>query len=202
MSDQTSEKKSNRSRKMTGERLNFILAVCAILISAASFYATYLQATSAEKQVKAMTYPLIQFAHGNTQGGEEKNISFSLLNAGLGPAIIKSIQFTHNGQQHDNFFQLLNQCCQPAVKAYLDAQKTPNRDLPQFITSPVVNSIVGGQDRLTFFQFKHVADNHSLWEMINRIRFEMTFSVCYCSMLDDCFESNGPSEITPVKQCD
>lgn len=202
MSDPETEKKTKQANRMTGERLNFILAVCAILISAASFYATYLQATSAEKQVKAMTYPLIQFAHGNTQGGNEKNISFTLHNAGLGPAIIKTIQFTHDGRQFDHFFQLLNQCCEASVKAYMQAQKDPEQDLPQFITSPVVNSIVGGQDQLTFFQFKHHDSNRALWDMINRIRFEMDISVCYCSMLDECFRSSGSSEFIPIKQCD
>ena len=47
------------SNGISSQRLNLILALCAILISAASFYATYLQADSAEKQVKAMTLPLI-----------------------------------------------------------------------------------------------------------------------------------------------
>lgn len=31
------------------ERLNLIIAVCAVLISGASFYTTYLQANAAEK---------------------------------------------------------------------------------------------------------------------------------------------------------
>ncbi|MFC1690280.1 hypothetical protein ACFL07_11610 [Pseudomonadota bacterium] len=50
---------------VSSERLNFIIAVCAILISGASFYATFLQANSAEQQVKAMTWPLIEFTHSN-----------------------------------------------------------------------------------------------------------------------------------------
>ena len=36
------------------ENINFIVAISAVLISAASFYATYLQADAANKQVKAM----------------------------------------------------------------------------------------------------------------------------------------------------
>ncbi len=65
------EDKSELSNGISSERLNLILALCAILISAASFYATYLQADSAEKQVKAMTLPLIQFTSGSWDSGEK-----------------------------------------------------------------------------------------------------------------------------------
>ena len=36
-------------KSFTTERLNLIFALCAVLISGASFYATYLQASAAEK---------------------------------------------------------------------------------------------------------------------------------------------------------
>ncbi|MEI8643908.1 hypothetical protein P4S60_16800 [Pseudoalteromonas sp. Hal040] len=49
----------------TNERLNLFLALCAIIISAASFYATYLQASAAERQVKAATWPWLEVMTGN-----------------------------------------------------------------------------------------------------------------------------------------
>jgi len=70
---------------MSSDRLNFILVLCAILISAASFYAIYLQANSAEKQVKVMTLPLLQFEHGNYDKEKVlRAIYFYIKNAGVG----------------------------------------------------------------------------------------------------------------------
>ena len=84
-----------RRASVSSEQLNFILAVCAILISAASFYAVYLQANSAERQVNAMTLPLIQFSHGDYDTERDtRSIYFSLENAGVGPAIINSVTRT------------------------------------------------------------------------------------------------------------
>ena len=82
---------------LTNERLNLFLALCAIIISAASFYATYLQANAAERQVKAATWPWLEVMTGNFN--EEKNseeITFYIKNSGSGPAIIKYVKFFHD----------------------------------------------------------------------------------------------------------
>jgi len=56
---------NQRKAWFTNERLNLFLALCAIIISAASFYATYLQASAAERQVKAATWPWLEVMTGN-----------------------------------------------------------------------------------------------------------------------------------------
>jgi len=94
------------------ERLNSNIALCAIMISSASFYDTYLQAKAANKQVKVMTMPVIEFTHGNYDDQEKKeNIYLSLHNAGSGPAILKSITFNYNGVRHTTYTSFLTACC-------------------------------------------------------------------------------------------
>lgn len=85
----TTQQNTQRNGWFTNERLNLFLALCAIIISAASFYATYLQANAAERQVKAATWPWLEVMTGNFN--EEKNseeITFYIKNSGSGPAII------------------------------------------------------------------------------------------------------------------
>jgi len=185
----------------SGERLNFIISVCAILISAASFYATYLQADAANKQVKAMTMPLIQFGHGNVLYDDERVVNFSLINAGVGPALIKHLSFAYQGQSFASLFEVLNDCCQTEVQAFLQASQAPGHDIPQFITSPVLNTIIPGQDRLLFMRLKWHEQNQALWEKINDLRFQMQFKACYCSLLDECYQTDEQAQIQPVAQC-
>ncbi len=194
--------KHQANSKFSSERLNLIIAVCAILISGASFYATYLQADAANKQVKAMTLPLLQFAHGNSLGDGNRVVNFSLKNAGIGPALIRSVEFKHQGKSFDNVFKLLNECCSDVVEKFYTQERKTNNELPQFITSPVVNTIIPGQENLVFLKFKYQPETQALWELLNEIRFEFAFEACYCSMLDECYITNEKAETTAIKQCD
>ena len=185
----------------SGERLNFIIAVCAIFISAASFYATYLQADAANKQVKAMTMPMIQYGHGNILNDDERVVNFSLINAGVGPGLIKSVTFVYEGRSFDTLFQVLNHCCAQVVKDFLAAGEQAEEQVPQFITSPVLNTILPGQDRLIFMRLKWHESNQQMWELINELRFKIQFKTCYCSLLDECYITNEQSQISAVDHC-
>ncbi|WP_223787370.1 hypothetical protein [Marinicella meishanensis] len=200
-SQDANENQTGAPSKRSGERLNFIIAVCAILISAASFYATYLQADAANKQVKAMTMPLIQYGHGNVLNDDEPVVNFSLKNAGVGPALIKSMSFQYEGQAFDNLFAVLNHCCRTEVEAFLAASRAPDQDIPQFITSPVLNTIIPGQDTLMFMRLKWHEQNQPLWDKINDLRFQVQFTACYCSLLDECYQTDEQAAIKPVAQC-
>ena len=91
----------------TSDKLNLMLALCAILISSASFYATYLQADAAKKQVKATTWPWLTFNTGN-YNGEEKTmeINFTIKNSGVGPALIKQFNYHYQGETFQNPYKL------------------------------------------------------------------------------------------------
>lgn len=76
------------------EHVNSVIALCAILMSGASFYATWLQADAADKQVIAMTLPLVSFEHGNILAdGKTPGIRLQLHNGGMGPAVLHSATF-------------------------------------------------------------------------------------------------------------
>ncbi|WP_154221971.1 hypothetical protein [Marinicella rhabdoformis] len=202
MSESNNKNKSqNTSQRLTGEKLNFIIAICAILISAASFYATYLQADAANKQVKAMTLPMVQYEHGNANSQDEAEINFSLVNAGVGPAMIKSAEYQYKGKSYDSLFDILNVCCESASLNFKNKANNPEIDMPQFITSPVENKIIPAQDELFIMRLEKHPENNDIWHALNDIRFEIRFKACYCSLLDECFETNEQTETKAVKSC-
>ncbi|MCW8999769.1 MAG: hypothetical protein OQK04_13760, partial [Kangiellaceae bacterium] len=118
-------------------KLNFVIGICAMLISIASFYATYLQANSAEQQVKAMTYPLIQYRTGNYSVDlDESAISLSISNAGVGPATIKTVKYKYQDKYYSNLYQFLAACCDPEYSEFVSpTHKSRSNIESQFLTS-------------------------------------------------------------------
>lgn len=179
---------------ISSEKLNLVIAICAILISAASFYATYLQADAAERQVKAMTMPLIQFTHGNWDEKKQSHaLNFRLKNAGIGPAIIKSIEFKYEEKSYINWRSFYIDCClnKGAVK-----KNTVNA-----ITNPVVNSILAGQSELLINSIEKNKNDDAFWQKLNVERKKLTLKVCYCSMLDKCYITEKNGVVAPINHC-
>jgi len=189
--------------EFTSEKLNLTLALCAVLISVASFYATYIQANAAEKQVKAMTLPLLQFSSGNYDSEENLSaISFTLKNAGVGPALIKSVKFVHNETSYDSRLAFFRACCEKEYNHYIKtiSEKT-NLKEGGFYSSPLVNSILPGQDEVVFFKmYKHVSEQ-GFWNIINKERFNLKMKLCYCSLLNDCYLSERNGIVEEVDAC-
>lgn len=182
------------------DRLNFIIAVCAVLISAASFYATYLQAESSEKQVKAMTLPLLKFSHGNWDHEQNRfRLQLQIINAGAGPAVLQRASFSWKGTEYTALSELLKDCCSDSYKAFLK-----NEDVAQqrfILTSTLENAILPGMQELRFFEVSDKDNSHPFWQEFNKVRFGISATLCYCSLLGDCYQSQGVTRVTEVKQC-
>ena len=189
---------------ISSERLNFIIAVCAILISGASFYATYLQANSAEQQVKAMTWPLIEFTHGNYNvETREKNLTLSLRNAGVGPAIVKSVAFVYQDERHGSLQDLLVACCIDTFRVYIEEVQGNqfDADVWTLTTSPTSCIILPVDGQLEFLSLVNHPSNDSLWHAINKERWNLRLDVCYCSLLENCYITGKPGQVEEVEAC-
>ncbi len=194
-------------RGLTAERVNLVIAGCAILISAASFYATFLQANAAERQVKAMTMPLIQFEHSNHNSERDQiAVSFTLKNAGIGPAIIKSVELAHQDKIYNDLYVFLEGCCAVEYEAYQDYEaelktREYNSSDGAIMSRPLTEIILPGQTDYKFFELFFHKSNGKFWEKLNEARFDLKLNVCYCSLLDDCFVTEDISVITEVDSC-
>ena len=183
----------------TSQKLNLTLALCAILISAASFYATYLQANAAEKQVKAMTLPLIQTATGNVDAKtKEKTIYFEVENAGVGPALIKSISYFYKGKEFQTHAAFIKACCSKEL-AHLRKIGVNNGYVT--LTSAVINNIIPAQSKVKYFQLFHNDSMNEYWEKLNDERFNIQTKVCYCSLLEECYITEKNGVVEPVAAC-
>lgn len=185
------------------KKINFVLAISAMLISIASFYATYIQAVSSEQQVKAMTYPLIQFTSGNFDlEHKEAKLYLSLKNSGVGPALIKTVEYIYKDQPYSNTMKFLKACCKEELEAFRSAenQARSNYDA-QIVTSQDRGIVLAAADQINVIQLFRHESNEALWEKFNKERRLLEVSVCYCSLLDNCYVSNGRESVKEVDRC-
>lgn len=192
---------------ITPDRLNLIIAICAILISGASFYATYLQAISAERQVQAMTFPLLQFAHDNyDQDQNLRAIDFKLRNTGVGPAVIHTIELEYLDREYSNLTDLFISCCESEYQDYQSALEDISLDnFDPFQGGMVIDSLrnvtLAGQSEYLFLRLYQGQLSSSFWERLDKERFRMTLKTCYCTLLGECFENVGNIELNEVSSC-
>jgi hypothetical protein len=199
-----SEESQARSKLISDDRLNFIIAFCAILVSGASFYATFLQANSAEQQVKAMTWPLIEFTHGNYDVvSRVSNLSLTLRNAGVGPAIVKTVKFNYEGQTFRSLIEFIEACCADAYKTYMANVRAGDSEVNNWsMTTAQTDGIilpVAGQ--VEFLLMPQHVKNADLWKKINKERWKLNLEVCYCSLLENCYVTDRPGQVEDVDQC-
>ncbi|WP_193166367.1 hypothetical protein [Microbulbifer hainanensis] len=195
----------------TQERLNLLIAICAVLISGASFYATYLQANAAEKQVHAMTLPLVNFENSNLDSGNRSpQITFSLKNSGIGPALVQAFEIEYKGETYRDINSLLSTCCN--YDKYRETLRAATNNFSEvgghmgeidgaMITSNVVNSIIPGQSSLDFMTLPYGNTSRELWETINRERIRFSVKTCYCSLLGECYWSGSGGVPAETKSC-
>jgi hypothetical protein len=195
--------KSKQSFKIGKDTLNLVIAGCAVLISAASFYATYLQAQSEEKQVKASTWPYLQISSGNYDtANEEHKVYVRVQNVGVGPAIIKNFSMFYDGVESDNIYDILAKCCGPEGGTRSDLINPKSREKTGFIvTSMVKNKILPDGRDISIFQIKKTDQNEVFWDAVNNSRWKMKGKACYCSLLEDCYQTDFENEPVPVKSC-
>lgn len=193
---------ADQKKRFDKDSINLMVAVCAVLISAASFYATYVQSTAAERQVKAETWPYLQINSGNYNIEKEELVLYwRMQNAGVGPAHVKSFQMFYDGQAVRSINSVLRLCCLEEGETPFDENGRVTAKFSNVVTgNPVPAIIPAGEDKLVFSVPKTEA-NEDLWNKLDIERFKLTATGCYCSLLDECFETDFESEPVEVSFC-
>lgn len=189
---------AEKKKWLDKDNINLMVAVCAVLISAASFYAAYVQSLAAERQVKAETWPFMQVSHGNFDV-ETNNLilNYRIVNAGVGPAYLKSLSLRYKNAAIEGFGDILAECCieEGETRASL---------------RPFVNNVITGRpppvilppgDHILLFSWAQTPENKFLWQRIDAARWNITGEACYCSLLDECFQTDFVSDPSPVAMC-
>lgn len=198
--EKTESLTANTDKKFNVEML---IAICAVLISVASFYATYLQANAAEKQVTAMTLPLMNFTFSNVDKETKDPIfTYTLSNKGVGPAKIETFFYKYKDKSYGTPKEYLESCCNDELSRFLElSREEENRNLPILITSDPQQQIVPSADEIQALRLTYHPISKDLWQALHTANKETSVEVCYCSLLDNCYWLNGTSQITETPSC-
>jgi hypothetical protein len=169
-----SESPATKGGRKTISR-NSVLPICALLISAVACAASLYQLRMAMSSISAQTWPYVTIGWRHTN--DETGIVVD--NDGLGPAIIRDVVLTVDGQDQHDAISALRQIISIAdASIELDA-----------LTRGVV--IRAGKS-LNFFVVRGASWANQLRSAQNRVNLE----ICYCSILGQCW-SNSLASVIP-----
>lgn len=203
MSEQIPEVQQDKADNSGKINMEMLIAFCAVLISIASFYATFLQANAAEKQVTAMTLPLMNFMHGNVQDQTKASvISYTIANKGVGPAKVEAFLFTYKNKFYNDYRDYFSACCEAEWKQYLNEKKANGLlNLPLLITNNVQQQIITSGEELHFIELTKHPVSEPLWQALDKVRNQTHVTACYCSLLDNCYWLTSNNQITDTPSC-
>jgi len=191
----------------TGHKwLDVIVAVSAIFISVVSLIVSIEHGRTMEKMVEqnqkmveASTLPVLTEdtpVEHNPAGIHKGNIRLIVKNSGIGPAMIDRFEFSYKGKNYDasvpGLTSLLNACC---------AQALPKKEtiLPAH-TSTVTGTVLPARESVTMLTIE--AQSEQLMQALENAQADIKMTACYCSVLDQCWETTFQNERPkPVAQC-
>jgi hypothetical protein len=176
-----------------------IVSIAAIFISAVSLYVAIEHGKTERDLVAANVWPFPRAILSN--GYDAKNsIAIGVSNGGVGPAKIRSFELFYRGQPVSSGLDLLRKCCGLA-----QGKGAIRAAFPNGIYSSVVDETVlrPGEEN-PVLRVPRPPTASAITEQLAKIDVltRITFRVCYCSVLDQCWVSDLRSTRSePVSQC-
>ncbi len=170
---------------------HFVIGLPALIASLALAWFAFVQADATQKMQTGGVMPFVTFGTSNADDDGKANISLSLTNDGVGPAILGPIEIRYKGKAMSSPTDLLRACCTEGRPANLS-----------FATSPSTGTAVRPGESLRFIRLPRTPATEAVWQAFNRERWKMTVRSCYCSIFNDCWVTEGMQGLPkPVKQC-
>jgi len=151
-----------------------------------------------QKLVVASTMPILTTFGREFDDSAKPMLQVTLSNSGVGPAIIDKFEIRYKGVVYTEENALLRACCD---KAFLKARKSRR---PQMFYSTISGLILPARQDFYPITIKPDKDGLDLYNEFNRVRDgdDLTFYACYCSVLNECWETNfDHKRPQPVKEC-
>lgn len=184
----------------TGHRLvDLVIALSAITISVISLVVAIGHGKTEERLVAANSLPFLIFK-GERQGsvaakGDVFNLTIE--NPGVGPANVKSLIVRIDGKIVTDRQALMERCCGYKSVGFMGDVKNG------FSTNNEAVGIIPARDGRTLLQWQETLDNGELFNRFVGINDHLSLSGCFCSVLNQCWQTDLKSTTTPrpVKAC-
>ncbi len=177
-------------------RLTFwqtILSVAGVFTGAVALYAALNESQAVRQQTAASVWPYVQFMINDTSKAGEASFMLSLDNVGVGPARMRSMQMTLNGEAVRDWQSLTNALLAEGAELGVEYGK-----------SSVSRRVLGPGESVVAFQTQHNELALKMQDAVYSGAAEISY--CYCSIFDDCWMTSstrpaGEEPIEPVDSC-
>ena len=162
------EQKGTRVASRYDALIATLVGVCALGVAG---YTAYMQ----RQQVRAAVWPILECDSSNSP-----DIHFTLSNKGVGPAIIRNVIVTVDGQPVRNWVEALEKLLGPGTHFYSE--------------SDMHGRVLSAGESMTIFTPRDPENNPILYDrsnplylQMNKDRLRVAFEICYCSTLGECW---------------
>ncbi|NVK21652.1 MAG: hypothetical protein HWD86_03985 [Kangiellaceae bacterium] len=159
-----------------------ITALSAVFIGVVALIIGAYQAKVASDQRAASVWPYVEVGRYSIQG---EKYGFTIINKGVGPAIIKQLEVAVDGKAMPNWSK--------AFQTMLGEQ----RSIPS-VYSSTNKAVLAVQESRNMVELTDT----NLIQQIQSVTDNIEISVCYCSIFDDCWLSGRGRVTVEVQSCD
>jgi len=194
----TSDEVHAHAHKTGRPKLDLIIALSAIFISAVSLVVAIEHGRTERDLVAANSWPFLRSLMDNGYD-DGRDIAVGVTNAGVGPAKLESLELSYAGVPVSSGADLLRRCCGLA-----STPEAARRQLPRGFGWSLVDDTVlrPGEDQPVIRVHK-LSDAPDLPNRLSISLLKISFRACYCSVFDECWVSDLRStRTTRVRRCD
>ena len=174
----------------TGNKVEMVIAVCAVVTSALAVFIAWDQGRVMRAQQHGSVYPVLQLNGYTSTDPEVREIGVVFRNSGVGPALIESVDVFRGDEQVESLIP------------YRDA-------LPpgySFSWTSMVGRAIAPGETLDALSFSWPVEQMSREEMEAAAEDwgGLTMKICYCSVFKRCWNVEGLAQNSPaerVKSC-
>jgi len=168
-------------------RFETVGSIMAILVGVVALFISWDQGKVMREEVRASVWPALQVDGFVSTSDELMSMGLNVQNAGVGPALIRTVQLRHRG----------------VLVADLDVLTGLFPEGADRSANTLSGRILAAGDTVRPFEFRFVVDdNPDAVAVMAQMANDWTVDVCYCSALDECWISNQTTSAPiPAQSC-
>jgi hypothetical protein len=172
--------------------VDLLLGISAVSISFISLFLAIANGRAMERLVQSNSWPFVMIGPSNADPDGTPHIHLDIMNKGVGPARIETIEVEYDGKTISSPRALLN--------ALLDRTTAPPH--PRMLVSNIVHGVLAAKERISFVDLKSEDLSTEDYAAITAGLRKVDFLACYCSVFDECWMADSrKTRPAKVKVC-
>src|SRR5690606_6742411 len=162
-----------------------------LLISLISLFVAVSANRTQERMLAASVWPSLIYATSNADPDGTHQVSFDVVNRGIGPARVRWAELRYQGTAIRDSRELLAACC-----------GVPADDALRVTTSGIQHRVIGAGEWSKLLAVPQPEAASAVYDALSRERRNVGLGPCYCAVVDDCWLLDSKrDDPRPVKRC-